>query len=76
MKLRLFFTLPLIGDVEIHTNSDHGSYDKLIVNRQDLTEDGDVCEMVREAIPQEKYVFAMFEAQYQNGGVFRDRESA
>ena len=76
MKLRLYFTLPLIGDVEIHTNSDHGSYDRLIINRQDLTEDGDACEMVREAIPQETYIWAMFVAQYENQGVFRQKEAS
>jgi hypothetical protein len=76
MKLRLHFELPLIGDVEIHTDSGHGSYDKLIINRQDLTEDGDACEMVREAITQEQYLWALYCAQYEGQGIFRQKASA
>lgn len=65
MTLKLEFKdVPGIGHVEIVTNSNHGSYDELYVNGETFTEDGEVIEMVRSAIPHDAYLFAMYEAQY------------
>lgn len=75
MKLRLFFYLPLIGAVEIHTSSETGHYEKLFVNGFDHTEDGDVELMVADGIDQKDWIFAMNDA-VAAGGVFRQKESA
>ena len=76
MKLTLNFSLPLIGLVKIVTNSETGTYDKLFVNGEDLTENGDVEMMVAEAIGQERYIMSMYSAQYETNGVFKQQESA
>lgn len=76
MKLVLHFSLPRIGDVTIETNSEHGSYDRLVINGEDLTEDGEAVLMVTQAIDQKLWIFSMFTAQYEGHGIYRQSESA
>lgn len=76
MTLTLHFEIPVIGDVVIKTNSAHGSYDLLLVNGENLTEDGDVVEMVREAIGHERFITAMFEASEAKDRTYRQQREA
>ena len=76
MKLVLNFSLPLIGLVKIVTNSETGTYDKLFVRGEDKTEDGEMETRVAEAIGQERWLFALYEAQYETGGVYHQKGRA